>query len=150
MNYVLRFLKNKRPGWYVSLASLILGLIALITYTVRGGNYLSPVSSVAVSLLVLAVITNLLVLVVDFKLGAFIPMILYACVVAVLLNSEMLFITNVLFGVDGNYFETSFYTFVITAILSMITSAVAFALGLSKSNKLLADEEKTGTSTSDN
>lgn len=150
MNYVLRFLKNKRPGWYVSLASLILGLITLITYTVRGGNYLSPVSSVTVSLLVLAVITNLLVLVVDFKLGAFIPMILYACVVAVLLNSEMLFITNVLFGVDGNYFETSFYTFVITAILSMITSAVAFALGLSKSNKLLADEEKTGTSTSDN
>lgn len=132
------FLANKRPGWYVSVASLLLGLITVIVYTARGGNYLSPVSSAAVVLLVFAVLTNAAVLVMDFKVAAFIPMILYACTVAVFLNTEMLFITNVIFGVDGNYFDGAFFTFLVTGVLAMVTSAVAFAMGLSKSNKLKA------------
>ncbi len=138
MKMLKDFLANKRPGWYVSVASLLLGLITVIVYTARGGNYLSPVSSAAVVLLVFAVLTNAAVLVMDFKVGAFIPMILYACTVAVFLNTEMLFITNVIFGVDGNYFDGAFFTFLVTGVLAMVTSAVAFAMGLSKSNKLKA------------
>ncbi len=138
MKMLKDFLANKRPGWYVSVASLLLGLITVIVYTARGGNYLSPVSSAAVVLLVLAVLTNAAVLVMDFKVAAFIPMILYACTVAVFLNTEMLFITNVIFGVDGNYFDGAFFTFLVTGVLAMVTSAVAFAMGLSKSNKLKA------------
>ena len=138
MKMLKDFLANKKPGWYVSVASLLLGLITVIVYTARGGNYLSPVSSAAVVLLVLAVLTNAAVLVMDFKVAAFIPMILYACTVAVFLNTEMLFITNVIFGVDGNYFDGAFFTFLVTGVLAMVTSAVAFAMGLSKSNKLKA------------
>lgn len=138
MKMLKDFLANKRPGWYVSVASLLLGLITVIVYTARGGNYLSPVSSAAVVLLVLAVLTNAAVLVMDFKVAAFIPMILYACTVALFLNTEMLFITNVIFGVDGNYFDGAFFTFLVTGVLAMVTSAVAFAMGLSKSNKLKA------------
>ena len=138
MENVKKFLANKKPGWYVSLASFVLGLITLIVYAARGGNYLSPVSTAAVLLLVFGVITNAAVLVKDFRLLAFVPMILYACVVAVLLNTEMLFITNVIFGVDGNYFDGAFFTFLVTGVLAMVTSAVAFAMGLSKSNKLKA------------
>jgi hypothetical protein len=138
MKMLKDFLANKRPGWYVSVASLLLGLITVIVYTARGGNYLSPVSSAAVVLLVFAVLTNAAVLVMDFKVAAFIPMILYACTVAVFLNTEMLFITNVIFGVDGNYFDGAFFTFLVTGVLAMVTSAVAFAMGLSKSNKLKA------------
>lgn len=138
MKMLKDFLANKKPGWYVSVASLLLGLITVIVYTARGGNYLSPVSSAAVVLLVFAVLTNAAVLVMDFKVAAFIPMILYACTVAVFLNTEMLFITNVIFGVDGNYFDGAFFTFLVTGVLAMVTSAVAFAMGLSKSNKLKA------------
>ena len=138
MKMLKDFLANKRPGWYVSVASLLLGLITVIVYTARGGNYLSPISSAAVVLLVFAVLTNAAVLVMDFKVAAFIPMILYACTVAVFLNTEMLFITNVIFGVDGNYFDGAFFTFLVTGVLAMVTSAVAFAMGLSKSNKLKA------------
>lgn len=138
MKMLKDFLANKRPGWYVSVASLLLGLITVIVYTARGGNYLSPVSSAAVVLLVFAVLTNAAVLVMDFKVAAFIPMILYACTVAVFLNTEMLFITNVIFGVDGNYFDGAFFIFLVTGVLAMVTSAVAFAMGLSKSNKLKA------------
>ena len=53
----------------------------------------------------------------------------------------MLFITNVMFGVDGNVFDGAFYTFIITGILALIAAAVAFGMGLSKSNKLFAESD---------
>ena len=140
MKLVKSFLENKKAGWYVSAAALVLALITIIVYTVRGGNYLSPVSDTAVALLAVGIITNVAVLVLDFKLGAFIPTVFYACTVAVLLNSEMLFISNVAFGVDGNSFDGAFFTFVITALLATVASAVAFGMGLSKTNKLLAED----------
>lgn len=135
MKNITNFLKGKKPGWYVELASLLLGLICLITYTARGGNYLSPVSGLAVTLMAIAVVTNILVLIKDFKICAFVPMMLYAASFAVLLNTEMLFITNVGFGVDGNFFDAGFYTFVITDVLAFVSSAVAFSMGLSKDKK---------------
>ncbi len=133
-----RFLQNKKPGFYVSLVGLVCALVALICYTARGGNYLSPVSLTAVLCLVFGIITNVCVLFVDFQFLAIIPTILYSVAGAVLLNTEMLFITNVLFGVDGNYFDGAFYTFLIMTILAILANAVAFSIGLSKSNKLLA------------
>ncbi|MGN1242968.1 MAG: hypothetical protein ACI4TN_01905 [Candidatus Enterosoma sp.] len=132
MERVKMFLSHKKIGWYVSAASFLFGLLTLIVYTARGGNYLSPVSPAAVTLLVFAILTNALVLFVDFKIAAVIPMILFDCVLAILLNTEMLFITNVAFGVDGNYLDGAFFTFVITEVLAVITSSVAFAMGLSK------------------
>lgn len=135
MKNITNFLKEKKPGWYVELASLLLGLICLITYTARGGNYLSPVSRLAVTLMAIAVVTNIIVLIKDFKICAFVPMMLYAASLAVLLNTEMLFVTNVGFGVDGNFFDAGFYTFVITDVLAVVSSAVAFSMGLSKDKK---------------
>lgn len=135
MKNITNFLKEKKPGWYVELASLLLGLICLITYTARGGNYLSSVSGLAVTLMAIAVVTNIIVLIKDFKICAFVPMMLYAASLAVLLNTEMLFITNVGFGVDGNFFDAGFYTFVITDVLAVVSSAVAFSMGLSKDKK---------------
>lgn len=132
MEFIRNFLKGKKIGWYVELAAFILGLICLITYTARGGNYLSPVSTAAVVLLVIGLVTNVLVLIKDFKVCAFVPMMLYASTLAVLMNTEMLFITNVGFGVDGNSFDGAFFAFLITIILAVITSAVAFSMGLSK------------------
>lgn len=132
MDFIKKFLAGKKPGWYVSLASFVLGLITVIVYGARGGNYLSPVSGVAVAMLVLGVVTNVAVLVKDFKIGALLPAIFYAIAVAVLLNTEMLFITNVAFGVDGNYFDGAFFTFLITLALALVCAAVAFGMGLSK------------------
>ena len=83
----------------------------------------------------IAVVTNILVLIKDFKICAFVPMMLYAASFAVLLNTEMLFITNVGFGVDGNFFDAGFYTFVITDVLAVVSSSVAFSMGLSKDKK---------------
>lgn len=139
MEFIKKFFSNKKPGWYVSAVALVLALITVIVYSARGGNYLSPVSSGAVTLLVIGILVNAAVLVLDFKVLAFIPVILYACTVAVLLNTEMLFITNVAFGVDGNYFDGAFFTFLVTAVLATVAAAVAFGMGLSKSNKLTAE-----------
>lgn len=135
MKFITDLLKTKTAGFYVAIASFVFGLISLITYTARGGNYLSPVSVAAVLLMAFALLTNLLVLYKDFKVLAFVPMMLYASSLAVLMNTEMLFITNVGFGVDGNSFDAAFFVFLITDVLAVLTSAVAFAMGLSKDKK---------------
>lgn len=131
------FLSNKKIGFYLLIASFLFGLLTLIFYTVRGGNYLSPVSTVAVILLIVGLVSNVLCLVLDFGILGIIPVILYSCVLAVLLNTEMLFISNVAFGVDGNSFDALFFLFWIFDILAIITSAVGFSIGISKTNKII-------------
>jgi hypothetical protein len=75
--------------------------------------------------MVVGVAVNALILLKDFKIGAFIPFVMYMCAFGVLLNSEMLFISNVAFGVDGNFLDTGFFVFVGTNILSIFFSAIA-------------------------
>lgn len=134
---IKRFLSNKKIGFYLLIASFLFGLLTLIIYTVRGGNYLSPVSNLAVILLIVGLVSNLLCLVLDFGILGIVPVILYSCVLAVLLNTEMLFISNVAFGVDGNSFDAAFFLFWIFDILAIITSAVGFSIGISKTNKII-------------
>lgn len=137
---IKRFLSNKKIGFYLLVASFLFALLTLIFYTARGGNYLSPVSSVAVILLILGLVSNVLCLVLDFGILGIVPVVFYSCVLAVLLNTEMLFISNVAFGVDGNSFDLAFFLFWIFDILAIISSAVGFSLGISKSNKIISKE----------
>lgn len=132
MDQIKNFLKTKATGWYVSLGACIVALITLIAYTVRGGNYLSPVSSSAVACLVIGVVINVLILIKDFKVGAFIPLMLYSATLAILLNTEMQFISNVMFGVDGNNFDIAFWIFVIGIFVAVITAAVAAIMKMTK------------------
>ena len=135
-----KFLSNKKPGFFLLAISFVSALLMLIFYTVRGGNYLSPVSNVAIILVVIGLITNALAMVLDFGILGIVPVVLYSSALAVLLNTEMLFISNVAFGVDGNSFDTLFFLFWIFLVIAIITSAVGFSLGISKSNKLVSKE----------
>lgn len=130
-----KFLETKKSGWYVELVSFILALITLITYVARGGNYLSPVSTSAVVVLSIGLVINAVALFKDFKVLGLLPVALYAGSAEILLNTEMLFISNVIFGVDGNSFDVAFFMFIICDILAIITSAVAFSMGLTKEVK---------------
>ena len=130
-----KFLETKKSGWYVELVSFILALITLIAYVTRGGNYLSPVSTSAVVVLSIGLVINAVALFKDFKVLGLLPVALYAGSAAILLNTEMLFISNVIFGVDGNSFDVAFFMFIICDILAIITSAVAFSMGLTKEVK---------------
>ena len=130
-----KFLETKKAGWYVELSSFILALITLIAYVARGGNYLSPVSTSAVVVLSIGLVINAVALFKDFKVLGLLPVALYAGSAAILLNTEMLFISNVIFGVDGNSFDVAFFMFIICDILAIITSAVAFSMGLTKEVK---------------
>ena len=140
MNNVKKFFANKKPGFYVMALACLLGLLSLIVYVARGGNYLSPVSGLAVTLLAIGVVASLLCLVLDFGILGIVPVALFASALAVLLNTEMLFISNVAFGVDGNSIDGGFVFFVGGVILAVLLSAVAFGMGLSKSNRLLAEQ----------
>ena len=135
------FLANKKIGFYLSLFSFLMAFVCLITYLARGGNYLAPISGLAVTMLILGLISNLVALVCDFSILGVLPMLFYAITFAAFFNGEMQFLTNVLFGVDGNVLDGGWFTFIITVVLALISSAVAFSIGLSKSNKLLAEEK---------
>lgn len=130
-----KFLSGKNVGFYLSALGFVFALLSLIIYTVRGGNYLSPVSTAAVIILVIGLVTNIVCLFKDFSILGILPVVLYACSLAILLNTEMLFISNVLFNVDGNHFDVAFYLFWIFDILATVLSAVGFSMGLSKKTK---------------
>ena len=134
MEKVLGYLKSRTPGWFVTLATLFLGLITLIIYTARGGNSYSPVSTTAVIIFVVAIITNALILIKDFKVGAYVPFIFYVVV---------LFISNVLTGIDNNAFDSAYIVMFIFLILTIVCSFASTIMTIHK-------EEKTITVTTAN
>lgn len=135
MDAIKNFLKTKSIGWYVSLASFVTALVTLIVYAARGGNIYSPVSGIAVTMLVIGLVTNAAILYKDFKIGAFIPLVFYAIALAVLLNTEMLFLSNVLTGIDGNTLDSSWLTFMVFLIVTIVASVVAFAMKMTKDSE---------------
>lgn len=132
MDAIKNFIAGKKPGWYVSLASCVLALITVIVYGARGGNVYSPVSGVAVAMLVVGIVTNVAVLIKDFGVGAFVPFIFYTVALGVLANTEMLFISNVGTGIDNNSLDGAWITFMIFEVLAVATSLAACIMKLSK------------------
>ena len=130
MQSIKEFFKTRTVGWYVSLASFVFGFITFIIYVARGGNSFSPVSGVAVAMLVLGWATNLLVLVKDFGVGAFVPYIFYIAAFGVLFNSEMAFVSNVLTSIDGTSLDGAFIACFVFLILTMATGFAACIMKL--------------------
>ena len=126
------FLSKKTLTWYFSCASMLLALAGLIIYLVRGGNDYSPVSTIAAAVWGVGVALNVLVLIKDFKIGAFVPYILYTVTFGILLNTEMLFASNVLVGIDGQVFDVAWCAFVACLALAIIAGIVGCAKELSK------------------
>ena len=126
------FLAKKSSSWYVSCVSLVLALVGLLIYVIRGGNTYSPVSSTAVTLWVLGLVSNAVILWNDFRIGQFVPFILYCVTLGVLVNSEMLFASNVLVSIDGGFFDAGWIVFVALLFLAVITGLVAAAKPLNK------------------
>ena len=140
MEIVRNFFKEKAPGFYVSLASLVCALVALIVYVARGGDTqnLSPVSTAAVVVLVIALITNVGVLVKDFGYLAYVPYILYVVTFGIWLNSEMAFVSNVLTAIDNNGFDAAFIVMVVFLVLAIACGFAATVMKLTKPKAFVA------------
>ncbi len=135
MAFIKKFLSTKAAGFYVSLASLVLGLLALIVYVARGGNSYSPVSIPAVVVLVLAIVTNVLVLIKDFGFLAYVPYILYIVTLGIWLNSEMLYLSNVFTGIDNNSLDPAWIVMVLFLVLAIATGFAATVMKIAKKKK---------------
>ena len=83
-------------------------------------------------MLVLGWVTNLLVLVKDFGVGAFVPYIFYIAAFGVLFNSEMAFVSNVLTSIDGTRLDGAFIACFVFLILTMATGFAACIMKLGK------------------
>ena len=132
MEAIKNFVAEKSVGWYVSLAATVCALITLIIYAARGGNSYSPVSPAAVTLLVFGIVTNAAALWKDFKVGAFVPYVFYIAAFGVLFNSEMLFVSNVLGGIDNNTFDPAFIACVVFLALTLVCGFAAAIMRLTK------------------
>ena len=132
MTKIKEFFASRKPGFYVSFFGCVLALIGFIVYVARGGNYLSPVNGAAVTLWIIGIVCNVASLIVDFSLLGILPVALYAASFAVLLNSEMLFLTNVAFGVDGNSIDFGWIFFFICILVAILLVAVGFGMGTAK------------------
>lgn len=126
------FLAKKTTFWYISCVSMVLALVGLIVYVARGGNSYSPVSSTAVTVWAIGVVLNAAVLVKDFKLGQFVPYLLYVVTLGILVNTEMLFASNVLVSIDGGFFDVAWIAFVVCLVLAIVTGFAASVKPLTK------------------
>ena len=131
---IAEFFKNNAIGWYLSAAACLCALIFVIIYGVRGGDGggYSPVSGVAVAMIIIGILLNIGVLVKDFGIGAFLPYLFYLITFGVLFNSEMAFLSNVGFGVDGSVVDGGFIAMCIFLAFAMIASFAACIMKLTK------------------
>lgn len=126
------FLQSKAAGWYFSLAAMALAIVTAIVYTVRGGNVYSPVDNTAVAMLIVGIVCNAVVLVKDFRIGAFVPFVFYTVTVGILLNTEMLFLSNVMTAIDNNALDGAWIFFVVTLVVSELCAGIAAAMRMTK------------------
>lgn len=126
------FLQSKAAGWYFSLAAMVLAIVTAIVYTVRGGNVYSPVDNTAVAMLIVGIVCNAVVLVKDFRIGAFVPFVFYTVTVGILLNTEMLFLSNVMTAIDNNALDGAWIFFVVTLVVSELCAGIAAAMRMTK------------------
>lgn len=125
MPSVKEFLSKKTVGWYIFLASCVTGLIALIIYATRGGDALTKLSTPAIVLFVVGVAANALLLIKDIKPLEIVPFVLYFASVAIFAATEINFIANVIYGVDGNAFDPAFFCVFIFGLLSVVLGIAA-------------------------
>lgn len=126
------FLQSKAAGWYFSLAAMVLAIVTVIVYTARGGNVYSPVDNTAVAMLIVGIVCNAVVLVKDFRIGAFVPFVFYTVTVGILLNTEMLFLSNVMTAIDNNALDGAWIFFVVTLVVSELCAGIAAAMRMTK------------------
>lgn len=137
MNYIKDFLETKTKGWYVALATFLLALISLLIYVIRGGNSYSPISNTVIWLFIVGLISNLAILFKDYKVGAYVPFILYLVATGVIVNKEMLFISNVLTGLDNNFFDSAYVAFFVFLAITLVSAFVTTILKLTKNHSHL-------------
>lgn len=126
------FLQSKAAGWYFSLAAMALAIVTAIVYTVRGGNVYSPVDNTAVAMLIVGIVCNAVVLVKDFRIGAFVPFVFYTVTVGILLNTEMLFLSNVMTAIDNNALDPAWICMVVFLVLAIAAGFAATIMKISK------------------
>lgn len=129
---IKQFLSKKTVGWYIALASAVMGLITLVIYAARGGDALTKLSSPAIAVIAIGVVLNALLLVKDVKPLEIVPFVLYFVAILIYGASEVNFIANVIYGVDGNAFDPAFFCVFVFGVLAVALGMAASIVKLEK------------------
>lgn len=125
MNKIKQFLSEKSIGYYLFAASALLGLITFIIYVARGGDSMTDLSAATIALMIIGVVLNIALLVKNFTPLEIIPFVFYIAGFMTYIGSEIMFITNVMYGVDGNVLDGAFFAIIVFGVLSIICGITA-------------------------
>lgn len=125
MSSVRDFFQKKTAGYYIYLLSCIFAIAAAITYEMRGGDALTKIDHSVTVLLFVGIIINVLMMLKDIKPLEIIPFVLYLIALVAFIATEIDFIGNVFYGVDGNAFDPAFFGIIVLGILAVISGMIA-------------------------
>ena len=125
---IIEFLKTRSTAYYIEIAALVSGVVALVVYLLDGTNNFAPTLSLAVIVpLCIGTAMGIFSLFKTFKLvllGQYIAY-LYGFISVFIVNINL--IANLLYNVDGSSFPASFF---VIAIFCMIATFGALTAGI--------------------
>lgn len=120
------FISKKSVGFYLFAASAIFALAMLITYACRGGDVLTKIEPAAIVVLIVGIVLNVLLAVKTIRPLEIIPYLCYFVALVIFFASEITFMGNLAFGVDGNRLDAGF-------VFVAVFGAIAFVSGMASS-----------------
>ena len=120
-------LQHKAGGFYALIVYVVCGIIALASYFPMT-NTLRVVSPLVVAALVLGLVCALFNIVKDIPYLDFLPVLFSSIALGGFVNSEGLFVSNVLMAIDGSTLETSFLLTAAFQVVALVAAILAFVM----------------------
>ena len=128
----MNILANKSKGFKFFAAACAAALIALVTYLVRNGDVLtSTVPSVTI-LLIAGIVLSVLMAIKDVKPLEMVPFVLYLGAFLIFLDTEINFVSNLIYGADGNSMDFGFILFTVCGLVAVVAGFIAAVNGIEK------------------
>lgn len=125
MSSVRNFFQKRTVGYYIYALSCILAIATAIVYEVRGGDALTKIDHSVTVLLIIGIVVNVFMMLKDIKPLEIVPFVLYLIAIVAFIATEIDFIGNVFYGVDGNAFDPAFFGIIVLGILAVISGMIA-------------------------
>lgn len=126
MSKIIAYLKARKPGFYITIASVAFLLAFAILYPKNGTNeFVVELSTSLIALIWATFALALLSLVIEVKLLRSCVYLLSLYALIAFIGTQGNYLANVLVSIDGNSFSSGFIVTVVFAALASISAFVA-------------------------
>jgi lysylphosphatidylglycerol synthetase-like protein (DUF2156 family) len=126
MSKIIDWFKTKKIEFYLSLASVVFGLIALVVYLCWGKTQFDPdYSGRAIGAFVVGIVLGICFLIRPYKEGVFLQYLAFFLAFLFYITSQMNMLANILYDVDGSTLPAAFITIIIFSLIAFVAPLVA-------------------------